>query len=122
MIEHLTPLYLSSAIWRLSVLVRAEIVWNILLWEGFTQILTYMDFRFSRIHLKNILEIDGVDKTRSNVKGFGQRLGLSQGGKTWQAFGGGKNAHETFCQARIYNFRDKCVIFARNLKFSNLTQ
>ena len=31
MIEHLTPLYLSSAIWRLSVLVRAKIVWNILL-------------------------------------------------------------------------------------------
>ena len=31
MIEHLTPLYLSPAIWRLSVLVRAKIVWNILL-------------------------------------------------------------------------------------------
>ena len=45
-----------------------------------------------------------------------------QGGRTWQAFGGGKNGHETFRQARIYNFRDKCVVFARNLKFSNLTQ
>ena len=47
---------------------------------------------------------------------------LKQGGRTWQAFGGGKNGHETFRQARIYNFRDKCVVFARNLKFSNLTQ
>ena len=45
-----------------------------------------------------------------------------QGGRTWQAFGGGKNGQETFRQARIYNFRDKCVVFARNLKFSNLTQ
>ena len=45
-----------------------------------------------------------------------------QGGRTWQAFGGGKNGHETFRQARIYSFRDKCVVFARNLKFSNLTQ
>jgi len=45
-----------------------------------------------------------------------------QGGRTWQDFGGGKNGHETFRQARIYNFRDKCVVFARNLKFSNLTQ
>ena len=46
----------------------------------------------------------------------------TQGGRTWQAFGGGKNGHETFRQARIYNFRDKCVVFARNLKFLNLTQ
>ena len=45
-----------------------------------------------------------------------------QGGRTWQAFGRGKNGHETFRQTRIYNFRDKCVVFARNLKFSNLTQ
>ena len=48
--------------------------------------------------------------------------GGDQGGRTWQALGGGKNGHETFRQARIYNFRDKCVVFARNLKFSNLTQ
>ena len=45
-----------------------------------------------------------------------------QGGRTWQAFGGDKNGHETFRQERIYNFCDKCVIFARNLKFSNFTQ
>ena len=49
-------------------------------------------------------------------------VGVQQGGRTGQAFGGGKNGHETFRQARIYNFRDKCVVFARNLKFSNLTQ
>ena len=34
----------------------------------------------------------------------------------------GQNGHETFRQARIYNFRDKCVVFAHNIKFSNLTQ
>ena len=34
----------------------------------------------------------------------------------------GKNGHENFRQARIYNFRDKCVVFARNRKFANLTQ
>ena len=45
-----------------------------------------------------------------------------QGGRTWQPFIGGKNGHENFRPARIYNFRDKCVVFARNLKFSNLTQ
>ena len=46
----------------------------------------------------------------------------TQGGRTWQAFGGGKHGHETFRQASNYNFPDKCVVFARNLKFSNLTQ
>ena len=64
----------------------------------------------------------------ANVKRKEQKIKKSisttftQGGRTWQAFGGGKNGHETFRQARIYNFRDKCVVFARNLKFSNLTQ
>ena len=53
---------------------------------------------------------------------YGQRVPTDQGGRTWQAFGGGKHGHETFRQARNYNFRDKCVVFARNLKFSNLTQ
>ena len=47
---------------------------------------------------------------------------VKQGGRTWQAFGGGKHGHETFRQASNYNFRDKCVVFARNLKFLNLTQ
>ena len=45
-----------------------------------------------------------------------------QGGRTWQSFVGGKNGHENFRQTRTYNFRNKCVVFARNLKFSNLTQ
>ena len=40
----------------------------------------------------------------------------------WQAFGGGKNGHETFRQTRIYNFSWQMRRFARNLKFSNLTQ
>ena len=53
---------------------------------------------------------------------FNGKIASKQGGRTWQAFGGGKNGYETFRQARIYNFRDKCVVFARNLKFSNLTQ
>ena len=44
------------------------------------------------------------------------------GGRTWQPFVGGKNGHENFRQARIYNVRDKCVVFTRNCKFANLTQ
>ena len=43
----------------------------------------------------------------------------------WQnlaAFRRGKNGHENFRQARIYNFRDKCVVFVRNRKFANLSQ
>ena len=60
---------------------------------------------------------------RSNLNGSHKGyFGICQGGRTWQAFGGGKNGHETFRQARIYNFCDKCVVFACNLKFSNLTQ
>ena len=47
---------------------------------------------------------------------------LLHGGRTLQPFVGGKNGHENFRQALIYNFRDKCVVFARNRKFANLTQ
>ena len=46
----------------------------------------------------------------------------SQGGRTWQPFVGSKNGNENFRQARIYNFRVKCVVFARNRKFAKLTQ
>ena len=46
----------------------------------------------------------------------------NQGGRSWQHFGKGKNDHKNFCQARVYYFRDKCVVFARNCKFANLTQ
>ena len=35
-----------------------------------------------------------------------------QVGRTWQPFVVGKNGHENFRQARIYNFRDKCIVFA----------
>ena len=45
-----------------------------------------------------------------------------QGGRTWQTFVGSKNGNENFRQALIYNFRDKCVVFAGNRKFANLTQ
>ena len=37
-------------------------------------------------------------------------LAGSQGGRTWQLFVGSKNANENFRQARIYNFRVKCVV------------
>ena len=49
-------------------------------------------------------------------------LHIYQGGRTWEPFVGGKNGHENFRQARIYNFRDKCVVLARNRKFANSTQ
>ena len=45
-----------------------------------------------------------------------------QGGRTWQPFVRSKNGNENFRQARIYNFCDKCVVFARNRKFAKLTQ
>ena len=47
---------------------------------------------------------------------------LRQGGRTWQPFVGSKNGNANFRQARIYNFRVKCVVFARNRKFAKLTQ
>ena len=45
-----------------------------------------------------------------------------QGGRTWQPFVRGKSGHDNFRQARIHDFRDKCVVFARNRKFANLIQ
>ena len=47
---------------------------------------------------------------------------VAQGGRTWLPFVGGKNGHENFRQARIYNFCNKFVVFARNRKLANLTQ
>ena len=35
---------------------------------------------------------------------------------------GAKNGNENFRQAHIYNFRVKCVVFARNREFAKLTQ
>ena len=63
-----------------------------------------------------------MTKTMLDYESVAVMTTSKQGGRTWQAFDGGKNGHETFRQARIYNFRDKCVVFARNLKLSNLTQ
>ena len=48
--------------------------------------------------------------------------GVDQGSRTWQPFVRSKNDNENFRQARIYNFRVKCVVFARNRKFAKLTQ
>ena len=47
---------------------------------------------------------------------------MDQGGRTWQPFVGSKNGNENFRPARIYNFRVKWIIFARNRKFAKLTQ
>ena len=47
---------------------------------------------------------------------------MQQGGRTWQPFVGSKNGDEDFRQARIYNFRVECVVFARNRKFAKFTQ
>ena len=58
---------------------------------------------------------------RSNSNSLAKN-GRLQGGRTWQPFVGNKNRNEHFPQARIYNFRVKCVIFARNRKFAKLTQ
>ena len=48
-----------------------------------------------------------------------QEFGLVQGGRSWQPFSEGKNAHKSFRLAYICYFRDKCVVFARNCKFAN---
>ena len=48
--------------------------------------------------------------------------GSYQGSGSWQPFGENKNGHKNFRQVRIYFIRDKCVVFARNCKFANLTQ
>ena len=47
---------------------------------------------------------------------------IHQGGRTWQPFVGSKNGNENFRQARIDNFRVKCVVFARNRKLAKLTK
>ena len=47
---------------------------------------------------------------------------MNAGGRSWQHFGEGRKDHKNFHQARVYYFRDKCVVFARNCKFAHLTQ
>ena len=66
-------------------------------------------FMFSRVYRKSPMATHEHFKHR-------------QGGRTWQPFVGGKSGHENFRQAGIHNFRDKCIVFARNRKFANLTQ
>ena len=45
----------------------------------------------------------------------------SQGGRSWQPFGEGKNGHKNFRQARIFFFFcNKCVVFACNCKFNSV--
>ena len=61
-----------------------------------------------------------MESTMSND--FLTRLSQVQGGRTWQPFVGSKNGNKNFCQARIYNFCVKCVVYARNRKFAKLTQ
>ena len=62
------------------------------------------------------------DDLRTTLGRLGNNIGLGQGGRTWQPFVGSKNGNENFRQARIYKFRVKCVVFARNCKFAKLTQ
>ena len=59
--------------------------------------------------ISGMLVISGSTRDKSRVAKLGS-LSL-----------GAKMAMKVFVK-RIYNFRDKCVIFARNCKFVNLTQ
>ena len=65
------------------------------------------------------LQLQILDLSHSEIEYRYNHI-LKQGGRTWQPFVGGKNGHENFRLAHIYNFRDKCVIFAGNRKFANL--
>ena len=58
--------------------------------------------------------------TRTRKKKTSQEVRMLS--RTWQSFVGSKNGNENFRQARIYNFRIKFVVFARNRKFAKLTQ
>ena len=84
--------------------------------------------------LQNVL----LDKDEEDQEGLGMTVLVSKVslnidqtffhccfGPGWQnlaAFHREQNGNENFRQARIYNFRVKCVVFARNRKFAKLTQ
>ena len=71
----------------------------------------------------SLTRFDYYDDDKDKDVGVGEKNHQPyQGGRTWQPFIGGKNGHENFCQAHISNFRHKCIVFARNHKFANLTQ
>ena len=54
-----------------------------------------------------------TDFTLENEKMLTLCFVVQQGGRTWQPLVGSKNGNENFRQARIYNFRVKCVVLAR---------
>ena len=55
-----------------------------------------------------------IDQSSSLFQQLQRNLDLVRVAEVLQPFVGGKNGHE--------NFRDKCVVFAHNCKFANLTQ
>ena len=90
------------------------------------------DYQSSWVLRTNSRRITSTDRQGCELwnvgKPVGQRFRIRkkntcvQGGRSWQPFVGGKNGQTNFRQTRIYHFRDKCVVFARNCKFANLTQ
>ena len=61
------------------------------------------------------------DRTRLRGSEYLIWLVITQGGRTWQPFVGSENGNKNFRQARFYNFRVKCIVFARNRKFAIYT-
>ena len=76
-----------------------------------------MSIKIEHVRKKHIFgEIQGTTSFANN------HIMSIQGSRTWQPFVGSKNGNENFRQTHIYNFRVKCVVFARNRKFAKLTQ
>ena len=89
--------------------------------KNFQQLATpFADLYTLELCLTN--EIEGFSFFNTGSVGLLLPHIILQGGRTWQPFVGSKNGNENFCQARIYKFCVKCVIFARNRKFAKLTQ
>ena len=64
-----------------------------------------------------------IPKCRATYNERGQSWLFSSGWQNLAAFRrGSKMAMKNFRQTRIYNFRDKCVVFERKRKFANLTK
>ena len=76
------------------------------------------DFSMSADDLTRAILVSSNDKFAQD---FEAEVWSRSGWQSWQPFVRGKNRHENFRLAYIYNFRDKCVIFACNRKFANLT-
>ena len=73
-----------------------------------------------KVHLFKIALWVNCGLTSSRWKHFG--VYHTSGWQNFAAFRREQKWHENFRQARIYNFRVKCVVFARNRKFAKLTQ